>query len=129
MMIDISQYRNLYLKTAHNLVTEMQKYIGLLSTNENDKNAVYEIYRAAHSLKSQSLMMGYSQTGLTNRLIEGLFRKIHEGKQTLSSAILFLTKEVVDHIKNSIDQIQNNNQESDLQEDIKKLHQYISLEK
>jgi len=73
--------------------------------------------------------MGYSQTGLTNRLIEGLFRKIHEGKQTLSSAILFLTKEVVDHIKNSIDQIQNNNQESDLQEDIKKLHQYISLEK
>lgn len=129
MVIDISQYRDLYLQTAHALVTEMQQHIKRLSTNANDKNLVYELYRAAHSLKSQSLMMGYSQLGLTNRMIEALFREIHEGKKTLSNGVLSLTKEAVDNIKKSIDKIQNENQEADLKEDMKKLQMYISLEK
>ena len=129
MVIDISQYRDLYIQTARDLVSAMQKHINHLLTNANDKKTVYELYRAVHSLKSQSLMMGYTQLGLTNRLVEALFKEIHEEKQTLSNAILSLTTEIVSHMKNSLDQIQNKNQEADLRDDIKKLQMYISLEK
>ena len=129
MVIDISQYRDLYIQTARDLVSAMQKHINHLLTNANDKKTVYELYRAVHSLKSQSLMMGYTQLGLTNRLAEALFKEIHEGKQTLSNEVLSLTTEVVSHMKNSLDQIQNKNQEADLRDDIKKLQMYISLEK
>ena len=129
MVIDISQYRDLYIQTARDLVSAMQKHINHLLTNANDKKTVYELYRAVHSLKSQSLMMGYTQLGLTNRLAEALFKEIHEGKQTLSNEVLSLTTEVVSHMKNSLDQIQNNNQEADMRDDIKKLQLYISLEK
>ena len=129
MVIDISQYRDLYIQTARDLVSAMQKHINHLSTNANDKKTIYELYRAVHSLKSQSLMMGYTQLGLTNRLAEALFKEIHEGKQTLSNEVLSLMTEVVSHMKNSLDQIQNKNQEADLRDDIKKLQMYISLEK
>ncbi len=129
MVIDISQYRDLYLKTARDLVTSMEQQINDLNTNINDKEKIYELYRSAHSLKSQSLVMGYSQLGLTNRMIEALFREIHEGKKTISNSILSLTKEAIDHIKKSIDKIQNENQEADLNADMKKLQMYISIEK
>ena len=129
MVIDISQYRDLYLQTAPDLVNAMQQYLNDLAKNSNDKKTVFELYRAAHSLKSQSLMMGYAQLGLANRMMEALFKKINEGKQTFSNAILTLAAEIVSHMKNSLDQIKNYNKEADLKEDIKKLQMYISLEK
>ena len=46
---------------------------------------------------------------LTNWIIESLFREIYEGKKTLTNGILSLIKEVVIHIKKSVDKIQNNN--------------------
>ncbi|OGK35925.1 hypothetical protein A3A93_05750 [Candidatus Roizmanbacteria bacterium RIFCSPLOWO2_01_FULL_38_12] len=128
MISSMADYHDLYLQTAGDLIKVLQQ-LKKISTSKNDKNTIFEFYRAAHSLKSQSLMMGYEQIGMTCRLLEALLRDIHDGKQIVSSLILADAEAVVDHLKRSLDQIKNKNKELDHGEDIKKLQNYISLEK
>ena len=57
--VDLSKFKTLYNQTALEYVKKLEDTVTLLRTDAANKNAMNEIYIAAHSLKSQSLMMGY----------------------------------------------------------------------
>ncbi len=98
MAIDIAEYKTLYIKTARDLITIMQQALIGLKENVCDKKLIADFHRAAHSFKSQSLVMGYTQSGLAAKMLEDMFRdtKDHE---------TCVTEKTIPHIQNIVNQL------------------------
>ena len=77
--VDLSKFKTLYNQTALEYVKKLEDTVTLLRTDAANKNAMNEIYIAAHSLKSQSLMMGYLSLAQASLLIERFFHALREG--------------------------------------------------
>lgn len=108
--IDLSSYKKLYLQTASEYVNNLSEGLVRLSNNWQDKEAFNNIYISAHSLRSQSEVMGYTRVGELAGSIEKITKEIVGGiksisigfPQTLTRAVEDLRRE----IENLMSQIQ-----------------------
>ncbi len=113
-MSDLTQYKDLYIQTSREYLQSLNEKLLLLEKNPKEKESIDEIFRSAHSLKSQSAAMGYINTGFLCHTIEDVFYEIKEGKMELTKEladILFLS---FDSLTNSIDHIERENAELNL---------------
>jgi CheY-like chemotaxis protein len=83
MTIDLSTYKKLYLETARKLVEE---YTQILSTQKTAL-AIQDILRIFHSLKGQSMAMGYKNIAALSLEIETFCRTIIDNKILLNSPL------------------------------------------
>jgi len=90
---DIAEFKALYLQTAKEYIEAMKKNI-LLNSDE----AINAVYMSAHSLKSQSLVMNYKETGM----LCGMLEKVGKG---LKEQTLQLTPEIAEGVKNGIEKV------------------------
>ncbi len=114
--IDVSAYRELYIKTAHEYVEAMQASMVLMRANAANREAIETMYRSAHSLKSQSLLMGYKNTASLNEFIEHTLRNIQEKNQYITEKILSEIKPALQKIEESVASIEMLNKEISLHE-------------
>ena len=105
MAINLSEYKTLYVSTAHDLIRTLQNSFEALQKDMCDKKAIEEFHRAAHSLKSQSLVMGYTKTGLASKMLEHLFAAIKENKTCLDAQIMPVIKTTMEKIHESVNAI------------------------
>jgi chemotaxis protein histidine kinase CheA len=125
MTIDISQYRTLYLTTAYDLLKTMKAHWEILNKDTADSKALDELHRAAHSLKSQSLVMGYPQLGLLNKELELLFRECKEGKIKITQTLLDTVKRTITSSEYSLDRISQNQTEPDINPQIREIEELV----
>lgn len=59
-VLDLSDYRNLYLQTAKEYLDKMSVSLNQLSNDVSNKEALNNLHIASHSLKSQSQVMGFT---------------------------------------------------------------------
>jgi len=76
--IDMSAYKDLYVETAREYIETLKKNLTLLNENTTNKEAIYEMFRSYHSLKSQSHAMGYMKTAEFCKLLEDYFQSLGE---------------------------------------------------
>ena len=125
--MDLSQedrvkYKSLFVQTAQEYVTALQKNLSLFVTDASNKEAINGIFVAAHSLTSQSLLMGYTQTGNFVSLIEKIFRaKKDNASYEIGSALVELIQKGVEKIDASITEIEKDDKEADVSEEIREL--------
>lgn len=113
-MSDLNQYKDLYIQTSREYLQSLNDKLLILEKNPKDMEAIEEIFRSAHSLKSQSAAMGYINTGFLCHTIEDVFYEIKEGRMELTKEladILFLS---FDSLTNSIEHIERENSELNL---------------
>ncbi len=125
--VDLSSYRDLYLKTAHEYLNTLKIKLSLLKQFANDAENKFEIYRLTHSLKSQSFFMGYKQTGLICKTLESVFYAIKENKITLSNELFDAINDALQKITISLNNITKNQAENDFADDIKKLETFLAI--
>lgn len=105
--IDLSTYKDLYLKTANEYLDKLINSLDILKVNPADQNAIADAHLSAHSLGSQSSTMGYSSTAELARALEDFFNAIIESNQPMPTeyfpGIEETVKKIMDSIK-SIDQ-------------------------
>jgi chemotaxis protein histidine kinase CheA len=77
---DLSQYKDLYIKTANEYIAKINKSISFLSDPAQLAGAVDELYIAIHSLKGQSNVMGYETAGTLCADVQEKLRIIKETK-------------------------------------------------
>ena len=118
---DVTKYKSLYLQTSWGYLNMLRKNIAFLLSGMQGQSALEAAHLAAHSLKSQSILMGYTQIGEFSMRMEAIF-KISKSK------ILVPNKEVLDivlsglnKVQTSLIQISENGQEIDISEEIGKL--------
>src|SRR5258708_1990333 len=127
MADDLSQYLDLYLQTGKEYIQSLNKCLLTLEKNPEDKEAVAEIFRNAHSLKSQSAAMGYYSTGFLCHIIEDVFYEIKQGHLKITSELADLLFTAFDGLTNSIKQIEKEHKELDLNDRAEKLKQLTGI--
>jgi two-component system chemotaxis sensor kinase CheA len=129
MTTDLAQYQELYLQTSKELINTMKSQLEVLHTDLSNKTGIDEFHRAAHSLKSQSLVMGYQQLGTVNRQLEAFFKLVQENEISLSEEYISMLKNIINHIEHAIIDIDKSEHEPDLTEDIYTLQQHTNISK
>lgn len=127
--VDLSSYKSLFIQTAKEFLENLKKNLNLLQQNTTDKTAIYEIFRSAHTIKGQCLMMGFPKTAELCKVIEDAFHAIHDGQKIYAQDMLSSFSEAVESLNQSILSIEQNNKEADLTENSIKLQTYLKAKK
>lgn len=125
--VDLSSYKNLYLQTARKYISDMETALSALQSDKSNKEAIETMYISSHSLKSQSQIMTYVQTGGLSGTIEFLFRDIREGKQQITDETVTRLQDALKKIAASVEAIDRENKESDLAQDISTMKQFTGI--
>ena len=112
--VNLSEFKNLYLSTAKEYIQAMNKGLEVLRTDPTNKDEIEIIHRSAHSLKSQSLVMGYESTGRLAHAIEVIFRELHDSEGTLLDNVRENVEKSLVGLDASIKQIEITGQEQNL---------------
>ena len=125
--VDLSAYKDLYLQTGRQYISDMNTALTALQSDKTNKEALDTMHISAHSLKSQSQIMTYAKTGALSGTIEFLFRDIKEGKQQVTDETLTHLKDALQKISASLDAIEKTNTENDLSGDIDRMKQFTGI--
>lgn len=112
--MDLSKYKELYLSTAKEYVTTIENSLLALQSDPTQKEAIDSIHLSAHSLKSQSQVMGFTQTAEVCKRIEFIFKDIQNGTKIVSTDLLERLTKTVQALQQSLISIEQNNTETDL---------------
>lgn len=111
---DLSKYKDLYVKTAYQYIDELEKALFTLKNNPGHKEALTEAHLSSHSLKSQSLVMGYQTTGMTCKIIEGTLIRVKESEIIMSKELLESLINTIEPLRSSIAAIDKTGKEQDM---------------
>ena len=120
MTIDISEYKGLYLETARKLIETFAAIISLPDTEQTNA----DLSRIFHSLKGQSMAMGYKNIATLSLQMELLFKTLIENNKPLTSslkALLPLPKTFYD----KLDYIKKTNGEQSLTKEIEAVEKLV----
>jgi two-component system, chemotaxis family, sensor kinase CheA len=127
MSEDLSEYKDLYLQTSREYLQSLNENLLKLEKDQTDPAAIDEIFRSAHSLKSQSAAMGYEKTGYLCHTVEDVFYEIKEGRLAPTAELADSLFKAFDNLTKSIDSIEQNGQEVDLTESAEELKQQTGV--
>jgi len=122
-MDDLSQYLDLYVQTSKEYIQSLNASLLVLEKNSSDKTAIEDIFRNAHSLKSQSAAMDFTSTGYLCHVVEDVFYEIKQGRMALTPELADQLFTAFDGLGGSIARIETDGHEADLTELAEKIKQ------
>ena len=121
MPINIEKYKKMFVSEAKENLEVLNNSLLKIEKNPSDKKSATELMRAAHTLKSSSAAMRYTQMSQLAHAIEDIFDGVRSGKSRFSpsnSNVLFSSFDLIDR---SLQAIKNNEPELDATSAIEKL--------
>lgn len=123
---DVIKYKSLYLQTSWGYLNMLRKNIAFLQKGTKAQHSIDAAHLAAHSLKSQSNLMGYTQLGQLSEVMEKIFKANKDNVLILDSFTLEIIHDALKELQLSLSQIADNGQEIDLKGEIEKLNTIIT---
>lgn len=123
----LKDFKPLYIKTSIEYLNNLNENLQKLSVKPDNQDVINQIYIDTHSLKSQSMAMGFNSTGMLAGIIEHIFKNIKDGTMNVSGKLIKLLITSQEVLKSSINKIQNGNQELDLNDNIENLKKELNL--
>jgi two-component system, chemotaxis family, sensor kinase CheA len=114
-MGEMDEYKDLYIQTARDYIKGLNDALLALEKNPADHAMIEQIFINAHSLKGQSAAMEYKVTGFLCHVVEDVFYEIKHGRMQLTPPVADELFAAFDGLKSSLDRIEHENQEVDLQ--------------
>lgn len=111
--IDVSQFRKLYLTTALEYAQKIEDQLKMLAVQQS-ADTVNEIFIAAHSLKSQSLIMGYTSLADASLSLEKTYRRYKDTATEVSKAVLEGSMTLLAAIRFSLKKIESSESEANI---------------
>lgn len=122
-MNEFLEYKDLYVQTSRDYIQSLNASLLTLEKNPTDKEAIEEVFRSAHSLKSQSAAMEYESTGFLCHTVEDVFYEIKNDRMALTSELSDHLFASFDALTDSINCIEKENHEIDLSQQAETLKQ------
>jgi chemotaxis protein histidine kinase CheA len=127
MATDLSEFKQLYNQTANEYLQKLQNGIVAVKANPTDHDVMKVMHLSAHSLKSQSLVMGYTSIGHLCALLEKTFASVLDQTLTFSDEIISTTEQAITELAVSLKRVTDEGVESDLTQPYEKLSQVTGL--
>lgn len=122
---DQVKYRSLYFSTAKPYIQALREAVTLFVSGEVTPEQVEIAHRSAHSLTSQSKMMGFEHiSGITSR-IEHIFAAKVEHAIEFSPELLSRLQESIVKVSDAVALLEKNGAEADLSEETALLEQFM----
>lgn len=121
MADDWSQFQDLYVQTAREYVRSLNDALLKLEKNPQNSEAIEEIFRSSHSLKSQSAVMKYDNTAYLCHTIEDIFYEIRKKRMQLKPETADLLFTAFDSLKKALDLIEKEKKDANHADIIEKL--------
>jgi len=103
---DLSDYKNLYLQTAKEYISNLFSSYSKLSANLQDNEAIKTMHIASHSLKSQSQVMGFMDITVLSGAIEKRSRNILTGVAQVDDKFIIFLKDSIDKLNLELSKIE-----------------------
>jgi chemotaxis protein histidine kinase CheA len=103
--VDLTDYKNIYLKTAKEYINNMFSSYSKLSVSFHDKEAVNVVHISSHSLKSQSQVMGFTNIVNLCMNMEKNSQDILDGTVKIDEKFVSLLKDTIDRLNLEIAKI------------------------
>ncbi len=120
---DLSSFKPLYLKTAREHIQTLKDVFLQLKTLPTDFGLLEKAYIASHSLRGESMAIGFMSTGSLCLILERIFHNLKEGTLMITPSLQGTLQEAVDKLEESIDCIEKENKEPVLNETLLSLEQ------
>ncbi|MBI6546568.1 MAG: chemotaxis protein CheA [Cyanobacteria bacterium NC_groundwater_1444_Ag_S-0.65um_54_12] len=116
-----SQYLGIFLDESRDILQILNTQILRLETQREDRKALDEIFRAAHTLKGIAATMGFSNLAALTHHIEDVLAAIREGQRVVDSFLTDLLLSCVDTLGLIIENIAAGEPEPDVSALIERL--------
>lgn len=126
MPVDLNEYKQLFLQTASSKLSAMIQLINAIEVNQDMQDRA-DFYRLAHSLKSQSLVMGYTQLGLAAKILEALFRAVRKNQIQLDANLILIVKQTLQAMRQSLQSIRHQQGELSLSKEVQSLEEHTKI--
>lgn len=107
---DLSDFKELYFKTAHEYVNGLNSGMETLGPNPTPEKFA-DLHRFAHSLKSQSAVMQFNNITELAGTLEQLFDQLQKGEQQLTPEMQAEINESINTLNSSLTELDPNSPE------------------
>lgn len=121
------QYKDLYLKSAHEYITELKDTMNKLQSGDESEGVIDTLHRDAHSLKGQSAMMDFTSVNRLSYVMEHVFQKKKEKALEIKDELAVKLNEAIAGLENCMNEIEKTDHETDLSEVTKSLESLAQL--
>ncbi len=90
---------DIYFAEAQELLTTLEKQLLALESNPQASEPVQEMFRAAHSLKGASAMMGFMHTSKFSHTLEEVFDRLRKKELPVTENLISLLLDSVDFLR------------------------------
>ena len=111
MELDLGQVRNTFIAESQDLLREMESALLELESDPADQNALNALFRAAHTIKGSSGVLGIGTVERFTHLAENLLDKMRAGEIKASPGNVELLLQCRDHIATLIDRASGDTEE------------------
>lgn len=103
----MEDFRQLFFEECGELINQLEDNLMKLEENPENKELINSVFRIMHSLKGSGAMFGFTNLSNFTHKLESLYDEIRSSKLELSPEILNFTIEITDHIKNLLNNSDN----------------------
>jgi two-component system chemotaxis sensor kinase CheA len=103
--IDFDKFKDIFFAEAKEHLDSADAALGILGTDPGNVSAIFELFRAAHTLKSMAATMGFDKiTPLVQEMSKGL-DKLNKSKTVMIPEILVVISECFEGVKALVDEV------------------------
>lgn len=128
MKKNISDYKNLYIKSARKYLDDLTYNLSNLQKNPESMDILNTMFLDAHSLKSESAVMKYPNTATLCNIIEEIFHLLKEGELAVSHNLITTLKQSFEYLLKSLQSIETKNKEINLSQSFRSLQYIVDVE-
>ncbi len=105
--MDMSQYRDLFVSEARGHLSAFSELIVRIEEVGEDKGAIDELFRHAHSLKGMAATMGYSAITALAHVMEDQLSRVRSGELPTAPELVDLLLESADALTEMVSQVES----------------------
>ncbi|MFZ5596519.1 MAG: chemotaxis protein CheW [Bacillota bacterium] len=110
-----------FLEELEEKIQSINDNVLLLESNGGSPEVIQEIFRAAHTIKGSSGVMGFEKMARLTHEIENLFEKLRQGTMEVTTHLIDVLFESLDTLKALKDEITGEGQGAEIEEIIAKI--------
>lgn len=114
--MDASEFKDVFAAEAHEYIQALNQDLLRLESNPNDRAALNDMFRAAHSLKGMSGTMGYQELADFTHQIESLLDLLRIGELTATESVVNIMFSAIDSLQNLLEKTLLEEELPDLEE-------------
>lgn len=112
---DQAKYKSLYFSTAKPYVQELQSAMKQFTEGKVEEEKLTTAHRGAHSLTSQSKMMGFEKISAVTSLLEHILRAKIDNELELGEELLGAMESAVTKVAEAVEKLEAGEPEMDLE--------------